>query len=438
MKESWEGRLLPRWVRRFSQVFLAFRIELKCYKRKEDFEMKSLAIHENGQAIYEIVFSNDFTDLKACLPSLHTQERKICIVSETRVASIYLDEVKDLFQEQSAEVIDFIFPEGEQSKNLQVVQNLYEQLILSHFDRKDLLVALGGGVVGDLTGYAAATYLRGIDFIQIPTSLLAQVDSSIGGKTGVDFNAYKNMVGAFHQPKLVYMNFSALKTLSKRQFQSGLGEIIKHGLIKDDAYYAWIKEHHDAIQKRDTTVLSELVYHSCLIKGKVVEEDPKEKGERALLNFGHTIGHAVEKLEDFTLLHGECVSLGIVAASFISRNRGLITDAAYQDICQTLKDFELPVNLSDAQFLQQKQIRLEQSVKEGTQEGQASPKQSLKVEKKFRILTAEEIVRTTKSDKKMEAGKIKFIVLSPVGHAVIDRTITDRELEEAAKEIGAI
>lgn len=148
-----------------------------------------------------------------------------------------------------------------------------------------------------MTGYAAATYLRGIDFVQVPTTLLSQVDSSIGGKTGVDFLQYKNMVGAFHQPKLVYINTATLKSLPEREYFSGMGEVIKHGLIKDAVYYEWIKENIDAIKAREHEAVKEMIYQSCLIKGGVVERDPKEKGERALLNFGHTLGHAIEKLK---------------------------------------------------------------------------------------------------------------------------------------------
>lgn len=210
----------------------------------------------------------------------------------------------------------FIFPAGEESKTLATVENLYEFLIQNKFERRDMLAALGGGVVGDLTGFTAATYLRGIDFIQIPTSLLAQVDSSIGGKTGVDFRAYKNMVGAFHQPKLVYSCAETLKTLTEQQYISGLGEIIKHGLIKDIAYYHWLKEHKEAILSRDTQTMIEMIEVSCRIKKEVVENDPEEAGERALLNFGHTLGHAVEKLMNFTMLHGECVAVGMHGAAW--------------------------------------------------------------------------------------------------------------------------
>lgn len=361
--------------------------------------MKTLTIRDQSGPIYDIVFSESFDGLaNACIP-LRLKDRKICIVSESRVAGLYMEEMKALLRPCAREVIDFVFPEGEESKNLSTVQMLYERLIIAHFDRKDLLIALGGGVVGDLTGYAAATYLRGIDFIQVPTSLLAQVDSSIGGKTGVDFNAYKNMVGAFYQPRLVYMNFSVLKSLGKRQFVSGMGEIIKHGLIKDMAYYQWIKSHRNEILSRDTGILSELVYKSCEIKGLVVEQDPKEQGERALLNFGHTIGHAVEKLENFSLLHGECVALGMVGAAKISLLRGGICMSDFEDIKNTMTSFGLPVMLKKAH-------------------------------------SVSEIVSTTKLDKKMEAGAIKFILLSPMGRGIIDKTVTDEELAAGAREIG--
>lgn len=183
-------------------------------------------------------------------------------------------------------------------------------------------------MVGDLTGYAAATYLRGIDFIQIPTSLLSQVDSSIGGKTGVDFDSYKNMVGAFHMPKLVYMNLSVLKTLSNRQFCSGMGEIIKHGLIKNANYFTWLKENEAQIAALDLPTVGEMIYESNVVKKNVVENDPTEKGERALLNFGHTLGHAIEKYMNFEFLHGECVLIGCALASIISYKKEYYTGRA--------------------------------------------------------------------------------------------------------------
>lgn len=359
--------------------------------------MKTMTVHYNEKPIYDIVFGNGYKDLNQALEPLHMADRKVCIVSESNVAPLFLNQVKEKFEGLCAGVVTFVFKAGEESKHLGTVADLYRCLIENKLERKDMLVALGGGVTGDLTGYAAATYLRGIDFIQMPTSLLSQVDSSIGGKTGVDFDAYKNMVGAFHQPKLVYMNFETLKTLKESEYLSGMGEIIKHGLIKNVNYYTWIKEHTQDIINRDLSVIEEMVYESCTIKRKVVEVDPHEKGERANLNFGHTIGHAVEKLMNFSLLHGECVSIGMAAAAFLSWKRQLISEDVYDDICNTLKSYKLPVSVSN--------------------------------------LSVDDIYETTKSDKKMESGQVKFILIGPEGHGFIDYKVSEAELKSAIASI---
>ena len=289
------------------------------------------------------------------------------------------------------------FPAGEKSKTLDTVKSIYTFLIEEKFDRKDLLIALGGGVVGDITGYAAATYLRGIDFVQIPTTLLAQSDSSIGGKTGVDFDGYKNMVGAFYMPKLVYMNISVLKQLDDRQFYSGFAEVMKSALIKDAMFYEWLLEHMYEIHDRDSEVLEEMVMRSCTVKKLVVEKDPTEKGDRALLNFGHTVGHAIEKYKNFEMLHGECVALGMVAAAFLSWKHNWLSMEEYYEVRDMLVPFQLPISIDD--------------------------------------IDPYEILRLTKSDKKMEGGQIKFVLLKKVGKAVIDKTITEEELLGAINEI---
>jgi 3-dehydroquinate synthase len=359
--------------------------------------MRKLMIHDKGEPIYPIILSDSFNQLEKALDSLKINDKKICIVTDSHVSGLYLNEVRAIFEKHSAFVTDFVFPAGEENKNLSTVQKLYEHLILSKFERRDILVALGGGVVGDLTGFTAATYLRGIEFIQIPTSLLAQVDSSIGGKTGVDFSAYKNMVGAFHQPKLVYSNVRTLHSLTEPQYISGLGEIIKHGLIKDIAYYNWLKDNRSLILNKDTETLLNMIEQSCAIKQAVVENDPEEAGERALLNFGHTLGHAVEKLMNFSMLHGECVAVGMVAASWISWQSHMLSEAEYRDIVQTIQDFGLPVSVSG--------------------------------------ILPEEIVNVSKSDKKMSKGKVKFIKLKYPGAAVIDHSVDDAMLLMAARQI---
>ena len=242
-------------------------------------------------------------------------------MTDSNVEKLYLNEVKELLAPCCKTVISFVFPAGEEHKNLDTVRDLYETLILNHFDRNDMLAALGGGVVGDLCGFAAATYLRGVAFMQIPTTLLSQVDSSIGGKTGVDFDAYKNMVGAFHMPKLVFTNINTLQTLPDNQFSAGMGEVIKHGLIKDAAYYEWLLENAADIWARKPEALRKTVTWSNEIKRAVVEKDPTEKGDRMLLNFGHTLGH--DREAENRLLHGECVAPAL-AAMKLSENRGMI------------------------------------------------------------------------------------------------------------------
>ena len=206
---------------------------------------------------YDIVITKSFDELEIELTPFVTKEKKVCIVTDSIVAPLYADSVKEVLMSMCEKVCVYAIPAGEANKTLDSVKDIYEFLIKEGFNRKDLLIALGGGVVGDMTGYTAATYLRGIDYIQLPTTLLSQNDSSIGGKTGVDFDGYKNMVGAFKMPKLVYMNLSTLNTLDDRQYFSGFAEVMKHGLIKDAKFYTWLIENMYEICERDLDVLEE-------------------------------------------------------------------------------------------------------------------------------------------------------------------------------------
>lgn len=282
---------------------------------------KCINVKYEGKPLYNIVIEQSFDKLAEEFDKLGVTGRKLCIVSDSNVAPLYAKHIEEQLLKTGNKVFTFVFEAGEANKNLDTVEDVYEFLIKNHFDRKDMLVALGGGVVGDLTGFTAATYLRGISFIQVPTSLLAQVDSSIGGKTGVDFRAYKNMVGAFYQPKLVYMNISVLKSLSDRLFNSGFGEIIKHGLIKDAAYYEWLRDNISNIKSRNSDALEQMIYVSCNIKREVVEKDPKEKGDRALLNYGHTLGHAIEAYGFQTLSRRMCYTWNDCRIKNISQQR---------------------------------------------------------------------------------------------------------------------
>lgn len=356
-----------------------------------------LTIQVNKKPAYDIIYQEDFQALKAELLAMELQKQKICIVTDSNVGPLYAAQVRDSILDTCTQVDIFTFQAGEMSKNLDTVKELYRFLIEHHYVRKDILLALGGGVVGDLCGYAAATYLRGVAFIQVPTTLLAQVDSSIGGKTGVDFEQYKNMVGAFHMPKLVYMNLSVLKDLEDRQYFSGFAEVMKSALIRDAIFYEWLIENMYEICERDITVLKEMVYRCNQIKKSVVEKDPTEQGERALLNLGHTLGHAIEKYKNFELLHGECVALGCVAAAYISWKKELLSMEEYYEIRDMFVPFNLPITIDD--------------------------------------IEPEKIVALTKSDKKMEAGHIKFILLKKIGKAFISTEVTEEEMLNAVKEI---
>lgn len=352
-------------------------------------------VNYEGKPAYSILFDRDFSGLREALISLELQNRRFMIITDSNVEKLYLNQCMELLGPIAGSTVHFTFEAGEGSKNLDTVKLVYHKLIENNFDRKDIIIALGGGVTGDLAGYAAATYLRGIEFIQVPTTLLSMTDSSIGGKTGVDFMSYKNMIGAFHQPKLVYMNLSSLNSLPEREFNSGMSEIIKHGLIKDASYFSWLQKNKDAIKALEFDTLKEMIIRSCLIKKYVVEDDPKEQGDRALLNFGHTIGHAIEKLMDFHLLHGECVAIGMAGAAYLSYKRGSIPKEKLENINNTIKAYGLPTNV-----------------------GSLSP---------------EDIYAVTRFDKKMQSNKIKFILLKEIGNAVIDSTVSEDEMTEAIR-----
>ena len=376
--------------------------------------MERLTISKNGPEIefsYDIVWTRSFEKLPEEISAAGLHPSRICVVTEDQVAPLYLDEVNKALAPTGCTILDIVLNAGEDHKNLFEVQKIYEYLIRNGFDRRDLLVALGGGVIGDMTGFAAATYLRGIAFIQVPTTLLAEVDSSVGGKTGVDFDQFKNMVGAFYQPKLVYMNRTVLKTLPPVQLASGMAEAVKSALIMDRSFFDDLESHSSGIMAGDEDCLERVVHACCRIKSDVVEQDPTETGLRAILNFGHTIGHAVEKLSDFTLLHGECVAIGMVAALEISEGRGMITKEEKNRIRSVISAFDLPLSLNDGVF----RLRRTHAT--------------------LPAMTAEDILHATKSDKKMENGRIRFILLDGIGHAVIDRSVRDDEILAAAESI---
>ena len=356
-----------------------------------------LNISYEGKPCYDIIFSDHFNDLNVKIDELGFVNRKIAIITDSNIDPLYGQLVRDAIDSSTHDVFLFEIEAGEDYKNLETVHDIYSFLISSHLDRHDLLIALGGGVVGDITGFCAATYLRGISFIQIPTTLLSQTDSSVGGKTGVDFNGYKNMVGAFYMPRLVYINISVLKTLDGRQFASGFAEVMKYGLILDQDFYTWLLDHIYEIGDREPQTLLYMIRRSCEIKKEIVEKDPREEGERALLNFGHTIGHAIEKARKFELLHGECVALGSIAAAHISWQKRMLSDEDYYEIRDMFVPFNLPITVED--------------------------------------IDPDKIIQLIKSDKKMDSGIMHFILLKGVGKAVIHTDVTENEIRNALNEL---
>ncbi len=256
----------------------------------------------------------------------YVRGRQVMIVTNETVAPLYLAKTRSAFPDYEVQTV--ILPDGEQYKTLEVLNQIFDALLSHRFDRQCTLVALGGGVVGDMTGFAAACYQRGVDFIQIPTTLLAQVDSSVGGKTGVNHPLGKNMIGAFHQPRCVLIDIDTLDTLEDRQLSAGLAEVIKYGLIRDIEFVAWLENNMDKLLAREDAAIIHAIETSCRQKAEIVAADEKEGGVRALLNLGHTFGHAIETGAGYgTWLHGEAVGTGMLMAADLSMRQGWISEA---------------------------------------------------------------------------------------------------------------
>jgi 3-dehydroquinate synthase len=320
---------------------------------------------------------------------------KIFVLTDTQIEkSVLKNTNKFLLEEMHLIVV----PSGERAKSIDTVTEIWKELLQQKADRKSLLINLGGGVIGDLGGFAASTYMRGIDFLQIPTTLLAMVDASIGGKTGVNFEETKNIVGTFNQPLGVVSDVDLLKSLSKRILTEGFGEIIKHGLIADKKYFEFVisKKPEEFSQKELATIIE----RSCKIKSEIFQKDPTENGIRKAVNFGHTIGHAIESLSQDTnipLLHGEAVSIGIVAASYISHFKNMITVKDVERIKNALTNAGLPIT--------------------------------------FPGLKKEDVLEKMKSDKKTEKNIIMWTLLKRIGNAVVNEKVQNNLIEKALEEV---
>ncbi len=293
---------------------------------------------------YPIYITADYSGIGKCIASARLTG-KFVVITDTNVDKYQAAEFMKYIKEAGYDVQKYVIEAGEKSKNLNTIIDIYKFLMDQKLDRNSTLIALGGGVVGDITGFAAATFLRGINFIQVPTSLLAQADSSVGGKVGVDFEGSKNIIGAFYQPKLVYLNVNSIKTLPEREIRAGLAEVVKHGIIQNSDFFDYIDYNVKKIFSFDVDVLQYIAKVNCTIKGSVVEQDEKESGLRAILNFGHTIGHAIESVYNFEFLHGECVSLGMISVFRMAQYMDMVSEEVVAKVTEVLDKIGLPTAL---------------------------------------------------------------------------------------------
>ncbi len=305
--------------------------------------MKTLNL-DLGEKSYPIYIGQNLLSQKELLTN-HIAGKQVMIVTNITVAPLYLAKVKALLS--AFTVAEVILPDGEQYKTLDTVNTIFTALLEARFDRTCTLVALGGGVVGDMTGYAAASYQRGVNFIQIPTTLLSQVDSSVGGKTGVNHPLGKNMIGAFYQPKCVVIDVDTLDTLDDRQYSAGMAEVIKYGLLGNVGFLTYLQDNIEALMARDKTLIIKTVYQSCADKADIVAQDELESGKRALLNFGHTFGHAIENTLGYGVyLHGEAVAVGMLMATKLSKLEGFINNEEVKQVEYLLQKANLPVAIN--------------------------------------------------------------------------------------------
>lgn len=352
-----------------------------------------------GNRSYPIYIGSGLLD-QASLLTQHIKSKQVMVVSNTTIAPLYMEKVLVNLQDYVVEQI--ILPDGEQYKTLEVLTRIFDKLLACKFSRNATLIALGGGVIGDMGGFAAACYQRGIPFLQIPTTLLAQVDSSVGGKTGVNHVLGKNMIGAFYQPQCVIADADVLDTLDDRQLAAGLAEVIKYGLIRDAAFFDWLEQNIGLLLNRDKKALAYAIEQSCQNKAQIVAEDETETGLRATLNLGHTFGHAIETGIGYgAYLHGEAVAIGTCLAADLSRRLGWLTDLDVERIVSLFVQANLPVT---------------------------PPAQ----------LDANRFLTLMAVDKKNVDGKIRLILLKQIGLATLPTDIDEELLELTLNTYGRV
>ncbi len=352
-----------------------------------------------GERSYPIQVTADHYEALAEMFARCCGGRQVAIITDSQVEPLYATCVADRLRDGGFACHTAVVPSGEASKRMEIVERLYDQLFDFNLERSDAVVALGGGVAGDLAGFVAATFKRGLNYVQAPTSLLAMVDSSIGGKTGINHPRGKNMIGAFHQPRLVYADTTTLATLPRRELSCGLAETVKHAVIRDNTFFNWLGDHVKEIRDLEPACMNELVLRNCAIKAAVVSADERESGLRGILNFGHTIGHAIEILKSKEgMLHGEAISLGMVAALQIAVRRSMVTSDQATAIIKLLEAFELPV-------------RADQN------------------------LPVEDIYEAMKHDKKVQSGRIRFVLPTTIGDCTFVDDLTETEIRTAIESL---
>jgi 3-dehydroquinate synthase len=334
-----------------------------------------------GQRAYPIHIGPALID-RSDLFEPHIRGKTVAIVTNETVAPLYLERLEATLAPLGKTIVRIVLPDGEAHKTWETLNRIFDKLLAERADRKTTLIALGGGVIGDMTGFAAASYMRGVPFIQVPTTLLAQVDSSVGGKTGINHPLGKNMIGAFYQPQAVIADSSVLRSLPPRELAAGLAEVIKTAAIADHAFFSWVEANIEALASYDEAALAVAVRRSCEVKAKVVGEDEREGGIRAILNFGHTFGHAIESgLGYGEWLHGEAVGCGMVMAADLSTRLGLLSEASRERIVKVTREAKLPTRAPS--------------------------------------LGEDRYIDLMRVDKKAEGGEIKFVLLKKIGEAVI-------------------
>lgn len=356
--------------------------------------MKTLNL-DLGDKSYPIYIGQDLLT-QTDLLTQHIKGKQVMIVTNTTVAPLYLAKVKALLTLFT--VAEVILPDGEQYKTLDTVNEIFTALLTARFDRSCTLIALGGGVVGDMTGFAAASYQRGVNFIQIPTTLLSQVDSSVGGKTGVNHPLGKNMIGAFYQPKCVLIDVDTLDTLDDRQYSAGMAEVIKYGLLGNVDFLIDLQQNIDDLMHRDKSLIIKAVHQSCTDKANIVAQDELESGKRALLNFGHTFAHAIENTLGYgTYLHGEAVAVGMLMAAELSALEGFIASSDVQQVKDLLQKTQLPVSINSK-------------------------------------ISYQDFVDAMSVDKKVIDGEVRLVLMKKLGQTFISKDYQKNDLQQVIKD----